>query len=118
MHGLTSSWRKTSVMSAPSLRINSNRPLPRFHHGRKSLPSIRGHFQAVIHDVERIGQALGEPARGRVLADSLSSRLRMAEGKLRSLPRPRVLCLEWLRPLYVGGHWVPEMVEDCRRPTS
>jgi iron complex transport system substrate-binding protein len=24
--------------------------------------------------------------------------------------RPRVVCLEWLDPLYVGGHWVPEMV--------
>ena len=23
---------------------------------------------------------------------------------------PRVLCLEWLDPYYVGGHWVPEMV--------
>ena len=68
-------------------------------------------LQAVIHDVERIGQALGEPARGRVLADSLSSRLRTAESRLRSLPRPRVLCLEWLSPLYIAGHWVPEMVE-------
>jgi len=24
--------------------------------------------------------------------------------------RPRVACLEWLQPLYVGGHWVPEMI--------
>ena len=23
---------------------------------------------------------------------------------------PRVLCLEWLDPPFVGGHWVPEMV--------
>ena len=28
----------------------------------------------------------------------------------RSAIRPRVACLEWLDPLYVGGHWVPEMV--------
>jgi iron complex transport system substrate-binding protein len=25
--------------------------------------------------------------------------------------RPRVACLEWLEPPYVGGHWVPEMVK-------
>jgi iron complex transport system substrate-binding protein len=24
--------------------------------------------------------------------------------------RPRVVCLEWFDPLYVAGHWVPEMV--------
>ena len=28
----------------------------------------------------------------------------------RATTRPRVLCLEWLDPYYVGGHWVPEMV--------
>lgn len=68
-------------------------------------------LQAVIHDVERIGQALGDPVRGRVLAESLSRRVRTVEGKYCSRPRPRVLCLEWLDPLYIGGHWVPEMVE-------
>jgi iron complex transport system substrate-binding protein len=25
--------------------------------------------------------------------------------------RPRVAFLEWLQPFYVGGHWVPEMIE-------
>ena len=25
--------------------------------------------------------------------------------------KPKVACLEWLDPLMVGGHWVPEMVE-------
>ena len=28
----------------------------------------------------------------------------------RAASRPRVVCLEWLDPYYVGGHWVPEMV--------
>jgi len=25
--------------------------------------------------------------------------------------RPGVVLLEWLQPLYVGGHWVPEMIQ-------
>ncbi len=25
--------------------------------------------------------------------------------------RPRVLALEWLDPPFIGGHWVPEMIE-------
>ena len=74
------------------------------------LPLDPRSLQAVIHDVERIAQALGEAARGRDLADSLCSRLKTVEAKRGGLPRPRVLCLEWLSPLYVGGHWVPEMV--------
>ncbi len=40
--------------------------------------------------------------------------------------RPRVAFLEWLQPFYVGGHWVPEMIEraggvdvfgSARKPT-
>ncbi len=33
------------------------------------------------------------------------------ERAVAGLPRPRVVCLEWLDPPYVAGHWVPEMVE-------
>jgi iron complex transport system substrate-binding protein len=25
--------------------------------------------------------------------------------------RPRVMCLDWLNPFYVAGHWVPEMLD-------
>ena len=25
--------------------------------------------------------------------------------------RPRVVALEWLDPIYIGGHWVPQMIE-------
>jgi iron complex transport system substrate-binding protein len=28
-------------------------------------------------------------------------------------PAPRVVALEWLDPPYVGGHWVPEMIETA-----
>jgi iron complex transport system substrate-binding protein len=26
-------------------------------------------------------------------------------------PRPRVAALEWLDPVYAGGHWVPQMIQ-------
>ena len=26
-------------------------------------------------------------------------------------PRPRVAALEWLDPVFIGGHWVPQMIE-------
>ena len=27
------------------------------------------------------------------------------------MPAPRVAALEWLDPPYIGGHWVPQMIE-------
>jgi iron complex transport system substrate-binding protein len=65
----------------------------------------------VIDDVERIGTALGAESRGRDLARSLRSRIAAVRDKAAGRSRPRVACLEWLAPLYVGGHWVPEMVD-------
>jgi iron complex transport system substrate-binding protein len=43
----------------------------------------------------------------------LSLRARDLEGIWSALhegPSARVLCIEWLEPLYVAGHWVPELV--------
>jgi iron complex transport system substrate-binding protein len=65
----------------------------------------------VINDVERIGEALGEPSRGRELAQTLRQRIATDRAKTATVQTtPRVLCLEWLSPQYVAGHWVPEMV--------
>ena len=64
----------------------------------------------VLDDVERIGAFLGEPARGRELARSLRTRVSAARASSIGT-KPRVLCLEWLAPPYIGGHWVPEMVK-------
>jgi len=64
----------------------------------------------VISDVERIGTAIDRASKGKQLAASLHMRLASVRNGHRA-ERPRVVCLEWLSPLYIGGHWVPEMVE-------
>jgi iron complex transport system substrate-binding protein len=43
-------------------------------------------------------------------ASAQSSAFTMAQAARQASVRPRVACLEWLDPIYVGGHWVPEMV--------
>jgi iron complex transport system substrate-binding protein len=40
----------------------------------------------------------------------MRQRLDAMRAQLRAV-RPRVLCIEWLDPLYLAGHWVPELVE-------
>jgi len=65
----------------------------------------------VVNDVERIGAALGEGSKGRAFAQSLHQRVATVRSRaITTQRRPRVICLEWLSPLYIGGHWVPEMV--------
>ncbi len=63
------------------------------------------------NDISRVGGAAGCLEEARALADSLARRVAAIEAVVQSeSTRPRVLCLEWLDPYYVGGHWVPEMV--------
>ena len=75
--------------------------------------SLTPHSLAEVwNDIRR----LGEITRRREQAGALATKLerRVAEVGARAAAarlRPRVLCLEWLDPYYVAGHWVPEMVE-------
>lgn len=66
----------------------------------------------VLADTERIGQAVGREREARDLTAALRRRLDGIRERLKEIPaRPRVVCLEWLDPLFAGGHWIPEMVE-------
>jgi iron complex transport system substrate-binding protein len=66
----------------------------------------------VIADVIRIGNAANRSAEGQHLAAQLHDRLEAVRTRIQGIAhRPRVVCLEWLAPLYVAGHWVPEMVQ-------
>jgi iron complex transport system substrate-binding protein len=65
----------------------------------------------VLDDLVRLGEATGDTARGERLRDELAARLDRIGEAVADAPRPRVAALEWLDPVYAGGHWVPEMVE-------
>jgi iron complex transport system substrate-binding protein len=74
--------------------------------------SLRPHsLKDVWDDVRRVGEATGRHHEAETLATALEQRVAEIAAKAdRAGSRPRVLCLEWLDPFYVGGHWVPEMV--------
>jgi iron complex transport system substrate-binding protein len=64
----------------------------------------------VWQDILTVGEATGRSAEARGLVanrEELVERSRAASVQ----SRPRVLCLEWLDPPFVSGHWVPEMIE-------
>ena len=65
----------------------------------------------VISDVTRLGEAAGAAAAAAALRGRLESRLAAVREAVAGAPRPRVLALEWLDPVFIGGHWVPEMIE-------
>jgi iron complex transport system substrate-binding protein len=68
-------------------------------------------LEDVWEDIRRVGEATGRRQEAEALAAELEQRVAQIAAKAeRAGSRPRVLCLEWLDPCYVGGHWIPEMV--------
>ncbi|MFL5907966.1 MAG: cobalamin-binding protein [Solirubrobacterales bacterium] len=65
----------------------------------------------VLVDVTRLGEETGVGVEASELRDDLGLRLNAVRTAVSGAPRPRVLALEWLDPPFVGGHWIPEMIE-------
>ena len=65
----------------------------------------------VLADIPRLGEATGVHDRARSLREDLQRRLERVRAAVEGVDRPSVLALEWLDPPFIGGHWVPEMIE-------
>jgi len=78
---------------------------------RPKILSLTPHSLAdVWDDIRRIGEATGRRRDAQGLVMCLEQKVAAIEMKVANAPRPRVLCLEWMEPFYIAGHWVPEMV--------
>ncbi len=75
--------------------------------------SLNAHrLEEALEDIRRTGAALGRKERGEELAMELGRRRdAVAIRALDATRRPSVFCLEWPKPLFNAGHWVPEMIE-------
>lgn len=65
----------------------------------------------VCADIRAVGEATQRAEQASVLVAKFENGVAGVEPSVAGLGRSRVLCLEWLDPPYVAGHWVPEMVE-------
>lgn len=65
-------------------------------------------------DILLVGEATCRSVEAEMLLDQTGQRLGALEVQIdSSTHRPRVAFLEWLEPLYVSGHWVPEMIQQA-----
>jgi iron complex transport system substrate-binding protein len=71
----------------------------------------------VLDNIRLVGELTGTEPRAQALVDGLEARIAAVRARGTGATRdagalrPRVVCLEWMAPIYVGGHWVPEMVD-------
>jgi iron complex transport system substrate-binding protein len=77
------------------------------------LISLNPHrLSDIWNDIVSVGGATGRQAEAESLVGQLKQRVHGVRQVGAGITQPpRVLCLEWLDPPFVAGHWVPEMVQ-------
>lgn len=69
-------------------------------------------FEGVMDDVVTVGRAVGLEAEAERALVGLRERFfRAADYVTPYVEGPRVAFLEWTDPIYIGGHWTPQLVE-------
>jgi iron complex transport system substrate-binding protein len=64
-----------------------------------------------LGDVRTLAEATGRRDRGVELIGDAAGRIDRVKLAVRAQPRVRVVALEWLDPVFVAGHWTPQMIE-------
>ncbi len=64
----------------------------------------------VLADLPRLAEAAGVVEAGLALHANATRRIDAVVEAVVGASRPDVAAIEWLDPLFLGGHWVPEMI--------
>jgi iron complex transport system substrate-binding protein len=64
-----------------------------------------------LGDVRTLAEATGTRDRGIELLGQIAERLDRVKLAVRGTRRPRVVALEWLDPVFIAGHWTPQLIE-------
>ncbi len=65
----------------------------------------------VLGDIRTLAQHTGRKDEGVDLVQQAADRIDRVRLAVRDAERPRVVALEWLDPVYVAGHWVPQLID-------
>lgn len=66
-------------------------------------------MDGVWRDIRTVGHAIGRASEAASLTSQLEAEIAAIAARARTR-RPRVVAIEWLDPLFLAGHWVPEMI--------
>jgi iron complex transport system substrate-binding protein len=67
----------------------------------------------VLADVRRLAEAADAVEAADALLEDAADRLDAIQDAVETADPVRVAALEWLDPVYIGGHWVPQMIEHA-----
>jgi iron complex transport system substrate-binding protein len=64
----------------------------------------------ILQNVIEVGNKVGKQEKAKEFVAKLQKRIDHVKNT-NKVSKPKVVCIEWLDPLFSAGHWVPQMVE-------
>jgi iron complex transport system substrate-binding protein len=64
----------------------------------------------ILTNILDVAKKVGKEKEAQSFVDSLKKRITLVQTKSKT-SKPKILCVEWLDPLFTAGHWVPQLVE-------
>lgn len=82
-------------------------------HGQPQIVSLEPHtLEDIFDNILTVGEVTGRTDIARDVVARLRRRVERIRKHTETLAhRPKVCCIEWLEPIMIAGHWVPQMVE-------
>ena len=79
---------------------------------RPKMVSLHPHtLGQMLEEIRLVGESTDRKEAAEQLVHQLTERIERVRRLVAGRPRPRVFCMEWLKPPMASGHWVPEQVE-------
>lgn len=75
-------------------------------------------LQGVFDSFHQLADALEYPTRAERVVEDCARRINHVRAvSADQVVRPRIACIEWLDPLMITGHWVPDLLQACDAET-
>ena len=80
------------------------------HNAPKVVWQTPRNFEEVLEAVRTLGKETGTEEKANAWTALAVARVNRVADITRSMPKIRVAFLEWVDPIYCGGHWIPQML--------
>lgn len=65
----------------------------------------------ILSNIMSVGRLVGAEESAERLVNGITKRIEQVRSATRRVPMVPICFIEWIDPIYLGGHWVPEMIE-------
>ena len=66
----------------------------------------------ILKDIKTVGKETNKEKEAAQLINNMNLRIDYIKNKTKNISnKPKVCCIEWIKPIMVAGNWVPELIE-------